>query len=79
MADEKSRRALEAARDSLAALARYSFRKFQKPRHISYAIEQLERGEIDRLMIFMPPRYGKSCCRANCSPAGYWASIPTRM
>lgn len=63
MADSKAQLALEAAHDSLAAFCRFTYRRFQQPKHIAYiieALERLERGEIDRLMIECPPRHGKS-------------------
>lgn len=42
-------------------------------------LEAVERGEIDRLMIFMPPRHGKSELASRKFPAWYLGRNPTKQ
>lgn len=42
-------------------------------------LEAVERGEIDRLMVFMPPRHGKSEKASKRFPAWYLGRNPKRM
>ena len=55
---------LEKYRRSYEAYCQYVHHgRWQPCRHLHLVCEKLEaveRGEIDRLMIFMPPRHGKS-------------------
>src|SRR3974390_3292630 len=44
---------------------------------VSY-LEAVERGEISRLMIFMPPRHGKSLLASTMFPAWYLGRHPNR-
>jgi len=63
-----------AARDDLAAYALLQFTQFEFARHIQKivsALEQVERGKIKRLMIFCPPRHGKSLITTQMFPAWY--------
>ena len=79
MANSKSQQALEAARDSLAAFCRYTYPRFQQPKHIGYIIEhleKLERGEIERLMIECPPRHAKSWTSSWFFPSWYLGRHP---
>jgi predicted phage terminase large subunit-like protein len=48
-------------------------------RRIAEKLEAVERGEIDRLMIFMPPRHGKSELASRRFPAWYLGRNPTRQ
>jgi predicted phage terminase large subunit-like protein len=48
-------------------------------RHICEKLEAVERGEIDRLMIFMPPRHGKSELASKRFPAWCLGRNPTRQ
>lgn len=41
-------------------------------------LEAVERGEISRLMIFMPPRHGKSLITSTIFPAWYLGRNPDR-
>jgi hypothetical protein len=41
-------------------------------------LEAVERGEISRLMIFMPPRHGKSLITSTMFPAWYLGRHPDR-
>ncbi len=51
------------------------------PHHhlIAEKLEAVERGEIDRLMVFMPPRHGKSELASRRFPARYLGLHPTRQ
>src|SRR5580704_6040548 len=54
---------------------------FEVARHHQTIIEKLEaveRGEITRLMIFMPPRHGKSLLTTQLFPAWYLGRHPDR-
>lgn len=51
------------ARKSLLAFTEYTKPNYQRAAHhelIAEKLEAVQRGDIDRLMIFMPPRHGKS-------------------
>lgn len=51
------------ARESLIDYARYTNRAYRPAAHhdlIAEQLERVERGDLKRLMIFMPPRHGKS-------------------
>ncbi len=80
---QKSReqRALELARSDLSAFCVMSWPRFQLAEHhrrIIHALEQVERREIDRLCIFMPPRHGKSLLASQLFPAWYLGRHPDR-
>jgi predicted phage terminase large subunit-like protein len=71
------------------ALARQDFLEFctlvdcgyQTPRHLQLVaryLEELERGEIHRLLILMPPRSGKSYTCTQLFPAWYLGRDPAR-
>lgn len=71
-ADELLRR--EDAARSMIAFTCYTNPLYEPAPHhhlIAEALEAVERGEIDRLMIFMPPRHGKSELASRRFPA--WA------
>jgi predicted phage terminase large subunit-like protein len=60
------------ARKSLLAFTEYTNPLYQSADHhkrICDRLEAVERGEIDRLMIFMPPRHGKSELASKRFPA----------
>jgi hypothetical protein len=62
------------ARDHLGAYAAALWPPFELPPHLRLLAEHLEaveRGEIDRLMVFMPPRHGKSVLASTLYPAWY--------
>lgn len=48
-------------------------------RRICEKLEEVERGEIDRLMIFMPPRHGKSLLASRMFPAWYLGRNPSKQ
>jgi len=72
----------ELARRHLLDFARYTNPTYETARHhrlIADKLEALERGDIDRLMIFMPPRHGKSELASVRFPAWYLGRNPTHQ
>lgn len=70
------------ARKSLLAFTEYTNPLYQSAEHhkrICEKLEAVERGEIDRLMIFMPPRHGKSELASKRFPAWCLGRNPTRQ
>jgi predicted phage terminase large subunit-like protein len=70
------------ARRSLLAFTSYTNTQYEAARHhrlIADKLEAVERGEIDRLMIFMPPRHGKSELASKRFPAWCLGRKPTRQ
>lgn len=70
------------AYSSLAAYAVYQWRDYRlAPHHLRIirALEAVERGEIDRLMINLPPRHGKSMLASEYFPAWYLGRNPARQ
>ena len=62
------------AKKSLLSFTKYTFSNYEiAPHHqkIANALEQIERGEIDRLIITVPPRHGKSELASIRFPAWY--------
>lgn len=79
-ADELLRR--RQARRSLISFTEYTkadFKPAQHHRWIADALEKVERGEIKRLMLFMPPRHGKSELASRRFPAWYLGRNPTKQ
>ena len=73
--------ARELARHGLASFATLVYRRFELTAHLRMVIRQLERierGEIDRLMLFLPPRHGKSLITSQIFPAWYLGRHPDR-
>jgi hypothetical protein len=71
-----------AARTSLIEFARYTFPKYEAAALHHQIAEQLERvecGEIDRLMLLVPPRHGKSELASRRFPAWYLGRHPDRQ
>src|SRR4051812_8155606 len=63
-----------AARRSLIPFTEYTLPYYKPANHhrlIAEKLEAVERGEIKRLMIFMPPRHGKSELASKRFPAWY--------
>ena len=72
----------ERARRGLIGFTSYTNPAYQAAGHhvlIAEKLEQVERGEIDRLMVFMPPRHGKSELASRKFPARYLGIHPTRQ
>jgi predicted phage terminase large subunit-like protein len=70
------------ARKSLLAFTSYTNPLYQPAGHhtrICERLEAVERGDIDRLMIFMPPRHGKSELASKRFPAWCLGRVPTRQ
>lgn len=61
---------------SYAAYQWPGYRDAQHHRQIARKLEAVERGEIQRLMIFMPPRHGKSMLASEYFPAWYLGRNP---
>jgi predicted phage terminase large subunit-like protein len=74
-------RLLTLAREDLACYATVQWPKFEFAKHhqlIISRLEAIERGEISRLMIFLPPRHGKSLIGSAIFPAWYLGRHPER-
>jgi predicted phage terminase large subunit-like protein len=70
------------ARQSLLGFTEYTLPQYQRAAHhelIAEKLEAVERGEIDRLMIFMPPRHGKSELASKRFPAWCLGRNPKRQ
>jgi predicted phage terminase large subunit-like protein len=61
---------------SYAAFQWPGYRDAPHHRLIARHLEAVERGDIDRLMIFMPPRHGKSMLASEYFPAWYLGRNP---
>jgi predicted phage terminase large subunit-like protein len=61
-----------------AALQYPSYQTAPHHRLIARKLEAVERGEIKRLMIFMPPRHGKSMLASEFFPAWYLGRNPDK-
>lgn len=73
---------MEFARHSLAAYAIYNSESYQvAPHHraIAHKLEAVERGEVKRLIISMPPRHGKSQLASKYFPAWYLGRNPDKF
>jgi len=69
------------ARADLACYAMALYPKFKLAKHhelIISRLEAIERGKISRLMIFLPPRHGKSLIGSAIFPAWYLERHPER-
>src|SRR5215469_18510231 len=72
---------LHLARHDLACYAIAQWPPFELAAHHRVIVEKLEaveRGKIQRLMIFMPPRHGKSLLATQMFPAWYLGRHPDR-
>ena len=70
------------ARQSLLRFTEYTNPLYQRAGHhelIADKLEAVERGDIDRLMIFMPPRHGKSELASKRFPAWCLGRDPKRQ
>lgn len=77
----KAERAIALARSDLAVYARLLWPRFEMAQHHRLVIDKLEaveRGAISRLMIFMPPRHGKSLLASTLFPPWYLGRHPER-
>lgn len=68
------------ARTNLVDFTEYTYERYQTAEHhrrICAQLERVERGEIDRLMLMIPPRHGKSELASKRFPAWYLGRNPT--
>ena len=71
----------EKARTSLIGYAKFQMDNYLSPPHIKLLaskLEAVERGDIRRLAIFMPPRHGKSILTSEFFPAWYLGRNPDK-
>jgi predicted phage terminase large subunit-like protein len=74
--------AREEATTSLRSFTEYTNDEYQAAQHherICHALEAVERGDLDRLIICMPPRHGKSELASRRFPAWYLGRNPTNQ
>ena len=71
-----------AARRNLIAFTEHTFPRYRTGRHherIAHELEAVERGEVDRLMLLLPPRHGKSELASKRFPAWYLGRNPEKQ
>lgn len=70
------------AADSLIGFTEYTFPRYRTAPHhkvIAGQLERIERGEIDRLMLLVPPRHGKSELASKRMPAWFLGRQPHKQ
>src|SRR3990167_6395309 len=70
------------ATQTLIAFTEYTFARYRTAPHqklIAGQLERVERGEIDRLMLLVPPRHGKSELASKRFPAFFLGRQPHRQ
>ena len=70
------------ASSNLIPFTTYTFPQYRTAPHhelIASKLEQVERGEVDRLMLLVPPRHGKSELASKRFPAWYLGRQPTKQ
>src|SRR5262249_42711168 len=70
------------ARESLIAFTEYTFPKYRTAafhKTVAGQLERVERGEVDRLMLLLPPRHGKSELASKRYPAWLLGRNPGRQ
>lgn len=70
------------AAESLIAFTEYTYDRYRTAAHhriIAGQLERIERGEIDRLMLLVPPRHGKSELASIRMPAWYLGRQPHKQ
>jgi predicted phage terminase large subunit-like protein len=70
------------ATENLIAFTEYTFDRYKTAPHhrlIAQQLERVERDEIDRLMLLVPPRHGKSELASKRFPAFYLGRHPHRQ
>jgi predicted phage terminase large subunit-like protein len=76
---ERTRRA---ATNDLISFTEYTFPSYAPAalhRQIAEQLQRVERGEVDRLMLLMPPRHGKSELASRRFPAWYLGRHPDKQ
>lgn len=74
--------ARRAAQESLIGFTEYTHPRYRTGRvhhAIAEQLERVERGEVDRLMLLVPPRHGKSELASRRFPARYLGRYPDRQ
>jgi hypothetical protein len=82
LAERQSLVMREQATESLIAFTEYTFPKYRTAafhRTIAEQLERVERGEVDRLMLLLPPRHGKSELASKRYPAWLLGRNPGRQ
>jgi hypothetical protein len=77
--EERLRRS---AKTSLISFTEYTYRRYETAtihRQIAEQLERVERGEIDRLMLLVPPRHGKSELASRRFPAWFLGKHPEKQ
>jgi len=72
---------LEQARGDLATYCAALYKQFALPRHLAKLVETLtavERGEVRRVIVAMPPRHGKSFITSQLFPSWFLGRNPTK-
>ncbi len=70
------------ATEALIPFTEFTFARYRTSHHhrlVAEQLERVERGEIDRLMLLMPPRHGKSELASRRFPAWYLGRNPTKQ
>jgi hypothetical protein len=70
------------ATESLIKFTEFTFPRYRTATHhrlIAEQLERVERGEVDRLMLLVPPRHGKSELASRRFPAFYLGKHPHRQ
>lgn len=70
------------AAQSLIAFTEYTFSRYRTAAHhkiIAGQLERVERGEVDRLMLLVPPRHGKSELASKRLPAWFLGRQPHKQ
>jgi predicted phage terminase large subunit-like protein len=70
------------ATTSLIAFTEFTFERYKTGKihkQIAEQLERVERGEVDRLMLLVPPRHGKSELASRRFPAFYLGKHPERQ
>lgn len=70
------------ATENLIAFTEYTFPRYRTAPHhklIAEHLERVERGELDRLMLLVPPRHGKSELASKRFPAFYLGRQPHKQ
>lgn len=78
---QKVNKVLDAARNKLLAYCSLTNENYKMPEHIvkiAKALEAVERGELKRLIITIPPRHGKSMLCSQYFPAWFLGRNPDK-
>jgi predicted phage terminase large subunit-like protein len=70
------------AAENLIAFTEYTYPRYRTAQHhraIAEQLERIERGEVDRLMLLVPPRHGKSELASKRMPAWFLGRQPHKQ